>query len=392
MYFYYRAARYIDAGYEAIHWGQAMLVGQDDAPSGYTDWFSLLDKVRAYAKENARRGTVFNDAHVIYGMKSLDGRLLMDSHAFPQRVEDICGQPYEVRLVVGHHDAIYTKSMGGITPSGWECESLPYLVEFDNSGADDVHTCDNPSWYWPWGWDEATWFSRNTPEYREAYLRYAVKWIEENDPAGNLQMPGSISIAADPIPLEGTDRFIWLYRLNNPSPLMPHAFGQEKVVKELWDLNKMHVQKPDKKETHPLASVYSIKFDSDNMTINYSNGASEEIDHATYHHVDFTMESDSILKVVPDTTTAPVFTPEQPLISGSVYPNPFNDQVFVEIPVQKEYPVTVSVFDLNGRELISNNYYRYGRYAIPTSIMKSGIYVCQFKSSSGSAIFKLIKQ
>jgi hypothetical protein len=392
MYFYYRAARYIDAGYEAIHWGQAMLVGQNDAANDYAAWFSLLGKVRAYAKENARRRTVMNDAHVIYGMKSSDGHLLMDSHAFPQRLTDICGQPYEVQLEIGHGDAIYTKSFGGITPSGWECESLPYMVEFDNSGADDVHTCDNPSWYWPWGWDEATWFARNTPEYREKYLRYAVKWIAENDPAGNLQVPGSISISADPIPITGTDRFIWLYRLNNPSPIMPHAFGEEKVVKELWDLNRMHILKPDKTETHPLASVYSIKFDSEKMTINYSTGESEEIDHASYHHVEFTTKSDSILKIIPDTTTSNVKVSESFLLSGSAYPNPFHDHVFVEIPTQKEYPVVVSLFDLNGRLLFSKDYYREGSYAIETSKLENGFYVCRFNSPAGSTTYKLIKQ
>jgi hypothetical protein len=391
MYFYYRAVRYINAGFEAIHWGQAMIVARDDAPD-YDIWFDFLGKVRAYAKEHARRGTIFNDAHVIYGMKSPDGRLLMDSHAFPQRMVDICGQPYEVKLEIGHQDAIYTKSLGGITPSGWECESLPYLVEFDNSGADDVHTCDNPSWYWPWGWDEVTWFARNTAEYRGEYLRYAEKWIAENDPAGNLQMPGSISIAADPISIEGTNQSIWLYRLNNPSPLIPHAFGEEDLVKELWDLDQMNVQKLDKRETHPLASVHSIKFDNDNMTIRYMSGESEEIDHSSYQNVNFTMEADSILRIIPEIVTSSVPAPESSLLSGSVYPNPFDNQVFVNIPDQEKYPVTVSVFDLNGREFIRKNYYHGGKYAISTSILKSGIYVCRFHSASGSATFKIIKE
>lgn len=391
LYFYYRAARYIDAGFEAIHWGQAMLVGVNDEPNDYAVWFDLLGKVRAYAKEHARRGTVFNDAHVIYGMKSSDGRLLMDSHAFPQRVVDICGQPYEVEMQIGHGDAIYTKSMGGITASGWECESLPYMVEFDNSGADDVHTCDNPSWYWPWGWDEATWFAHNTPEYRDYYLRYAVNWIAENDPVGNLEMPGSITISADPIPIEGTDRFIWYYRLNNPSPLLPYAFGQEDVVREIWDLDKMNIQKPEKRETHPLASVHTIKFDSESMMIKYTNGDEESLDHASYNYVDFSMESDSILKIIPDTTTS-VSLQEPKVLDGAVYPNPFNDHIIVEIPAQEVYPVTVSIYDLNGRELLSRSYYHEGRYGIATTTMEGGVYICRFDSVTGSVTHKVIKQ
>jgi hypothetical protein len=37
-------------------------------------------------------------------------------------------------LQEGFLDALYNKSKGGKTASGWKCKSLPYLVEFDNYG------------------------------------------------------------------------------------------------------------------------------------------------------------------------------------------------------------------------------------------------------------------
>lgn len=173
---------------------------------------------------------------------------------------------------------------------------------------------------------------------------------------------------------------------------MPHAFGEEDLVKELWDLDKMNIQKPDKKEIHPLASVHSIKFDNANMTIKYMNGGSEEMDHASYQNVNFTMEADSVLRVIPETPTSNAQAPAISSLSGSVFPNPFGNQMFVDIPDQEKYPVTVSVFDLNGRELIKKNYYHGGKYAIPTSMLKSGIYVCRFNSASGNTTFKIIKE
>ena len=390
MYFFYRAARYIDAGFEGIHWGQALLMGRDDGPE-YSNWFELLGRVREYAKENARRTTVICDAHAGYGIKNSQGQLLFDSHAFPQRVQDICGQPYEVEMVIGHGDAIYTKSLGGITPSGWECESLPYLVEFDNSGADSVHTCDNPSWYWPWGWDEATWFARNTPEYRNEYLRYAVNWLEENDPVGNLQMPGAITIAGDPIPLEGTDRYIWTYRLNNPSPTLPNAFGQEDVVKELWDNDKLNVYDDIPPKSYSLAGVYSIKFDQDSMYLDFMNGDSRGYHHDSYTHCDFTMESDSVLYIIPDTTTSGVRNLPAPNQPGNVFPNPFDDRIILDVTSKQAEPVEISIFDINGRELIHRKFSMNGRYSISTSSLESGIYICHIYSGSERTVTKIIK-
>lgn len=233
MYFYYRAIRYINAGFEGIHFGQIEIMNFNDHNNETI--FDLVARIRRYAKTNARRSYVLFDAHVpTYGFLNSEGKLLLDFHSFPQRPKELCdGTPYEAMLEIGFNDAIYTKSKGGITPSGWECESLPYLVEMDNSDASNPGVCGGEEWWWPWGWDEINWFAHNSPEYRNQWLHYVINWLKENDPVGHLQMPGSTTIQSDPIVAENGET-IWWYRANTPSATFPHAFGQEETIKEIW--------------------------------------------------------------------------------------------------------------------------------------------------------------
>jgi len=234
MYFYYRAVRYINAGFEGIHFGQieAMAVNDKD----FQVWEDLIDRIRKYAAKNARRGTIICDAHVSGGIVLEDDSLLLDFHSFPQRPQEVCGSPYECKLRIGFIDAIYKRSKGGITPSGWTCESLPYLVEFDNSGAKNPGVCGEEPKHWPWGWDEITWFAHCDNSYRNYWLEYAWDWIEKNDPNGFLQMPGYTTIAADPIPREDGS-LIWTYRINMKSDACPDGFGQEETAKRIWQNN-----------------------------------------------------------------------------------------------------------------------------------------------------------
>ncbi len=136
MWFFFLAASYIDAGIEAIHFGQLELVGRNDPE--YRNWADLLEHVRRYAAKRARRHWVICDAHVPKGGPVLDGRLLLDFHAFPLRPKEVADSPQKAILAVGYLDAFYGRSHGGIAPSGWKCEHLPYLVEFDNFDGTDT--------------------------------------------------------------------------------------------------------------------------------------------------------------------------------------------------------------------------------------------------------------
>ncbi|PKO22569.1 MAG: hypothetical protein CVU38_08690 [Chloroflexi bacterium HGW-Chloroflexi-1] len=247
MWFYHQACSYIDAGIEAIHFGQVQLMGRDD-PQLRT-WFSLLERVRHYASRHARRDMVLCDAHVssgigCYGLEPipadqplgyhLDGRLLFDFHALPLRIKEIPGKPYQAELAVGHLDAIYRRSMGGITPSGWACDHLPYLVDVDYWGAtgtggesvagkiENLQGID--SRFWVWGWDEICWFANQPEEQRNEWLWYAWEWIRETDPNGFMEMPGQQRMS-DP---RG------YYHANTPSEDCPYGYGQEETLAAIW--------------------------------------------------------------------------------------------------------------------------------------------------------------
>lgn len=157
LWFYYLARSYIDAGCEAIHFGQAELMNGNDPALAH--WFEVLSLTREYARKHARRHWVICDAHVPRGGLVRQGKLLFDFHTFPLRIEEVPDQPREGRLCMGYSDGIYGRSKGGITPAGWKCEHLPYLVELDNYGRSRQPGKAGQGQVWVWGWDEITWFA-----------------------------------------------------------------------------------------------------------------------------------------------------------------------------------------------------------------------------------------
>lgn len=221
LWFYYRARRYIDLGFEAIHFGQVMLMDNNDP--GHVHWRDMLGRVRAYAKQHARRHFILCDAHT--SGFAVDGELMFDFHSFPLRTKDVLDKPQEVILEKGYLDSIYGKSVGGITPSGWECEHLPYLVELDNWGVNEPGKGGVP--YYSWGRDEISWFASQTEAYRNSWLEYAWNWLRENDPDGWLQMPAQRCLTSS----AGGQRW---YHANTQSEAAPDGFNQEETIKQIW--------------------------------------------------------------------------------------------------------------------------------------------------------------
>jgi hypothetical protein len=247
MWFFHQASSYINIGIEALHFGQVQLMGRDD-PQLRT-WFALLDRVRRYAAQHARRGLVICDAHVSSGVNcygltpiaadqplgyALDGRLLFDVHALPMRIREVTESPQQAEVAVGHLDSIYGRSMGGIAPSGWTCDHLPYLVDIDcwgktGRGGESVRgKIENlqgiDSAYWVWGWDEICWFANQPAQQRNAWLRYAYAWVRDHDPNGFMEMPGQ-QFMADPA---------GLYHANCSSDACPYGYDQEDTIAALW--------------------------------------------------------------------------------------------------------------------------------------------------------------
>jgi hypothetical protein len=233
MWFYFLAASYIDIGVEAIHFGQLELIGKTD--KGYRSWADLLQRVRRHAAKQARRHYVICDAHVPKAGPVVDGKLLLDVHSFPLRPKEIAHFPQKAELAVGYSDSLYLRSTGGVAPSGWKCEHLPYLVEFDNFGASRgnggrASQTQGPS-IWCWGYDEIDWFAHQPETYRNDWLRYAWNWLKDHDRDGHLQMPGGRMLADGPA--VGGVKLKW-YFANTKSPACPQGFNQEETIKAIW--------------------------------------------------------------------------------------------------------------------------------------------------------------
>jgi hypothetical protein len=233
MYFYYRACRYIDAGFEGIHWGQVELMGEADP--GYQSFYKLLAMVRQYAVTHARRHFILNNGHT-HGIVNASGDLLFDFHSYPMRIKTpensvnhppSESNPQEAVLQKNYLDAIYNKSVGGKTPSGWTCNNLPYFVEFDNYGGYLPGSLHDPDVdYWPWGMDEISWFANQPASYRATWLQYAYSWVRNADAAGFLCMPGSRPI----------------YSIKKNAMTWYHAniigYNDENAIKSVWANDK----------------------------------------------------------------------------------------------------------------------------------------------------------
>lgn len=225
LWFYFLACSYINIGCEAFHLGQVELIGMNDP--GRNAWEKITGKIRDYARAHARRHWVLLDAHVPTGGMVKDGKSLLDFNSFPLRIKEIPEKPYEGKLQVNYLDGIYNKSKGGISPSGWKCEHLPYLVEFDNFGRSDKPNVADTTSHFVWGWDEISWLSLQPEAYRNSWLQYAHDWIKKTDPDGHLEMPGSRMITC-PNTSQGS------YRANTKSAACPIGYAQEETIKTLF--------------------------------------------------------------------------------------------------------------------------------------------------------------
>ncbi|MDP9040395.1 MAG: hypothetical protein M3N30_00330 [Bacteroidota bacterium] len=225
LWFYFLACSYINVGCEAFHLGQIELIGMND-PSR-TRWSEVVNKIRLYAKQHARRHWVLLDAHVPYGGMLSGGSSLLDFNSFPLRIKAIPEKPYESRLQVNYLDGIYNKSKACFSPSGWKCDHLPYLVEFDNYGRGKTPNVADTTSFFVWGWDEISWFSLQPESYRNNWLKYAHHWISQTDPNGHLEMPGCRMISCP-------NETLGSYRANTKSPACPIGYSQEETIKALW--------------------------------------------------------------------------------------------------------------------------------------------------------------
>lgn len=225
MYYYFLACNYIDIGIEGFHFGQVGLM--DQADPNHTYWLDMLTKVRAYARQHARRHMVLCNAHTPpSGNYVVNGNTLFDFNAFPLRIEQSTTTCCKGVLQVGYADALFTKSKGGVTPSGWSCTHLPWLAEFDNFGGSTPGVSSSAPFIW--GYDEITWIAVQSLADRSAWLRYAKSWIAANDSACHLAMPGSRVLTHGPA---SSPNWYWS---NTQSSACPKGFNTEDTIKVIW--------------------------------------------------------------------------------------------------------------------------------------------------------------
>ena len=194
LWFFYMAAQYMSINIEALHMGQIMLMSKNDRGMLHTS--DLLNKIRTHAMYHARRGFILCNAHVYedpFVHFNFTLQLIFDFHAFPSRPVPNMTRPKleHCYLKKDFENAIYGKSAGGISVSGWKTMSLPYLVELDNYDCTNHPGIQDPNdTAHPFGWDEISWYAHQSVEYRNSWLLESVKWLQLNDPVGYLEMPG----------------------------------------------------------------------------------------------------------------------------------------------------------------------------------------------------------
>ena len=227
LWFFYLAANYMKIGVEAIHLGQFSWMSAWD--EDYTYASSITDRIHRYAKLHARRGYILLDAHVESGMKKGE-TLILDFHSCPLRIKEGKNQQQGV-LEENFCGSIYGKSLGGLTPSGWHADHLPYLVEFDHGYAYDWAPGECPKEECIWGFDEISWFALVLSESeRNAFLEYVWHWVRTNDPAGYVEMPG-----VRPLQAEGETGIDW-YFAHSPDRML-YGYNQEETIKAIWNSN-----------------------------------------------------------------------------------------------------------------------------------------------------------
>ena len=227
LWYMYLFGKYLEIGIEAIHWGQIALIGMEDPE--FVVWKQFLVRMRKYAGTHARRHYVLFDAHTPGGGMIVDGVSLLDFNSFPMRIKEVPEKPQYGILEIGYLDALFLRSKGCIAPSGWECESLPYLVELDNFGINRKPGEASISSIFVWGYDEITWFTLQPREYQKEWLEYVDEWIRTNDPNGHFQMPAARKTTPTVDLVRGR------MRVNTPSSICPEGLGLEETIKKIWE-------------------------------------------------------------------------------------------------------------------------------------------------------------
>lgn len=227
---YYRARRYLEAGFEALHIGQLHLIAGADR--GYHAVERLIGAIRRAAVAHARRGWVILDAHS-HGV-ARNGRLLLDATSRPLSARAITTYPEAVALVRRG------TAMSGLHPGGWECDDAPVLLEVDNWHGYSLEP-DPALWLdgsrraaaGRWGWDDVSWYAHQTIGDRRGFLAYADAWVHLQGSEWHFQPVVRRSLGRAAMERPDGSRMAY-YRANDRSEACPDGWGDEAALAKLF--------------------------------------------------------------------------------------------------------------------------------------------------------------
>ncbi len=176
MYFYYNICRYIDAGFEAIHIGQAEMMMDYKDVTNAKEWDRVLTLSRSYAAQNARRGIVLFDAHSSLGSDGLmiGKNLILDIQSAPLFPSETIQKDGVLMCEAKHFTddkfSYIGRTKGGTHPLGFEVDQNFTILEFDNFGRNDEPGVPTYEGFYSWGYDDITWFALQPEWYRNQFL------------------------------------------------------------------------------------------------------------------------------------------------------------------------------------------------------------------------------
>jgi hypothetical protein len=94
------------------------------------------------------------------------------------------------------------------------------------------------------------------------------------------------------------------------------------------------------------------------------------------------------------TVAVPLNVAENSIQDFSLYPNPNNGDFNIQFNSTSNEPITLSVFDIRGRQIYANTYSNNGFFNenIQLNNLQSGVYLVKVKDGKNEVIKKFIKQ
>ncbi|MBX7242172.1 MAG: T9SS type A sorting domain-containing protein [Bacteroidia bacterium] len=356
MWMYFQGRNYINAGCESLNFNQIRLMNEATGNDLYPDnWNIVFDKLRAYndtLPPSHRFLLITGDAN---GLK--DGnQLLLDFNNVPSRTHEY-GQATNINggsCIISEQsclNTIYTQSIGGITPSGWNCTAIPQVVSLDNYGGTDgninlLGQNNGVCSYFPYHFDEITWFAMQPESFRNAWIPYAYYKVRC---ISNGVFFFSPTITRHIIPA----RYMRYYANNPQSGFLPAPILQQNVPLTYGSLGgQFQHRQAGYGQEQVISDLFSGVFDSPNPCMN-----------------------NSIFLIEPDFSDIPKNSTDFSEIT--IHPNPAHTYIEIEIGETETLissEIRIRIWNSIGDLVTEITEKRINQITIPISGFSNGVY------------------